>query len=292
MARKVEATGFSVLSIPDHFDEQFAPIPAMTAAASATTTLRVGGLVLANDFKHPVVLAKELATIDALSGGRLEIGIGAGWEIPDYEMSGIRYDRAGIRIDRLLESLSILKKHFANEPFSQSGEHYNVTELTGWPKPVQTPHPPFLIGAGGKRMLGIAAREANIVGINPTLTAGHVGEEVLNSMTAEAFDAKVETVRAAAGDRLGELELNNRAFMVAIDDSFEAAVRRAHARVPHAAGLPEEFLASSPFALIGPPNKLIENLLERRERWGITYVIVGQEDVDAFAPVVAALDGK
>ncbi|WP_030661818.1 TIGR03621 family F420-dependent LLM class oxidoreductase [Streptomyces cellulosae] len=291
LAHKVEGTGFSVLSMPDHFDDQLAPLPALAVAASVTTTLRVGALVWDNDFKHPVVLAKELATLDLLTDGRVEIGIGAGWEKYDYDVSGIPYERAGIRVDRFVESIAIIKQHFADEPFSQAGAHYRVTDLNGLPKPLQKPHPPILIGAGGPRMLGIAAREADIVGINPTLTQGHVGAEVLDSMSAEAVDAKVERVRSVAGDRLDTIELNNRAFIVSIHDDVTTATNNARQSLPHVAHLPESFFSESPFTLIGPPSKLIEDLLARRERWGISYVIVGPEDVDGFAPVVEALTG-
>lgn len=290
LAKRVEATGFSVLAVPDHFDEQLAPVPALMSAADATTTLRVGALVWDNDFKHPVVLAKELATMDLLTDGRIEIGIGAGWEATDYEMSGIPFDRPGVRVDRYVEALGIIKKHFADGLFSQSGEHYNVTNLNGFPKPVQKPHPPLLIGAGGKRMLGIAAREADIVGINPTLTAGHVNQDVFDSMSAEAVDDKVATFRAAAGSRMDQIELNHRAFLVSVKGNVDEAINDLNERFP--VPLTPEFLTASPFALVGPANKLIEDLLARRERWGFSYVIVGPEDIEAFAPVVEALKGK
>lgn len=290
LARRVEDVGFSVLAMPDHFDEQLAPMPALMCAAAVTTELRVGALVWDNDFKHPVVLGKELATMDLLSDGRVEIGIGAGWEATDYEASGIPFDPPGVRVDRFVESISILKKHFADGAFSQVGEHYEVNNLDGFPKPVQKPHPPLLIGAGGPRMLKIAAREADIVGVNPTLTAGHVNEEVVASMTAEAVDAKVAILREAAGERIADIELNIRAFLVCIKDSVEEAVREVNSYAPLPAS--QEFLSSTPFALIGPSSKIIDDLLERRERWGFSYVIVGPQDIDDFAPVVAALHGK
>src|SRR5215469_6245 len=165
LAREAESLGYASLSMPDHFGEQFAVGPALAAAAAATTTLRIGTLVYDNDYRHPVVLAKEAATLDVLSGGRLELGLGAGWQTTDYEQSGIPCDPVGVRIDRMVEGLRVLKGLMADGPFSFQGEHYAVAGLDGLPKPVQRPHPPVLIGGGGRRILGIAGREADIVGI-------------------------------------------------------------------------------------------------------------------------------
>ena len=181
LARRAEAHGYDVLTMPDHFTDQLAPVPALMAAADATTDLRVGALVFDNDYKHPVVLAKELATIDLLSEGRLEIGLGAGWMISDYEESGIPYDSPKVRIDRFVEGLRVIKGTMGDGPFSFSGDHYTVTNYNGQPKPLQKPCPPVLIGGGGKRVLSIAAREADIVGINGTLHAGDRKSTRLNS---------------------------------------------------------------------------------------------------------------
>ena len=156
LARRAEANGYDVLTMPDHFTDQLAPVPALMAAADATTDLRVGALVFDNDYKHPVVLAKELATIDLLSDGRLEIGLGAGWMISDYEEAGIPYDSPKVRIDRFVEGLRVIKGTMAEGRFSFAGEHYTVTDYDGQPKPVQRPCPPVLIGGGGKRVLSIA----------------------------------------------------------------------------------------------------------------------------------------
>jgi probable F420-dependent oxidoreductase len=277
--------------MPDHFTEQLAPVPALQSVADATTTLRVGALVWDNDYKHPVVLAKELATIDLLSEGRLEIGIGAGWMISDYEQAGIPYDSAGVRIDRFIEGVAIIKAAMADEPFSHSGTHYNVTNYNGLPKPVQRPCPPILIGGGGKRVLSYAAREADIIGINGTMTAGVVGPDAISTMTAAAVTEKVDIVRHAAGDRLADIEMNIRSFFVKVTkDATEAA--GTIDGVAQMIGVSADMVEETPFALIGPPTKLVEDLIARRERWGFSYVIVGAEDVDAFAPVVAALNGK
>jgi len=172
LARKAEDLGYSTLFMPDHFGDQLAPVPALMAAADATTTLNVGALVFDNDYKHPLVLAKEMATQDVLSGGRLEIGLGAGWMEADYRAAGMAYDRPGVRIDRFAEGLAVIKGAMADGPFSFSGDHYTITDHDGRPKPVQQPHPPLLIGGGGRRVLSIAAREADIVGINASMAAG------------------------------------------------------------------------------------------------------------------------
>lgn len=286
-ARRAEANGYAVLTMPDHFTDQLAPVPALMAAADATTTLRVGALVWDNDYKHPVVLAKELATMDVLSDGRLEVGLGAGWMVTDYEQSGIPYDSAKVRIDRFVEGLAIIKGAFGAEPFSHSGEHYTITGYQGLPKPVQSP-PPVLIGGGGKRVLSLAAREADIVGINGTMHAGVIGPDAIATMTAEAVDEKAAIVHAAAGSRLADIEMNVRVFMVSVTDDRAGAI----GFLTSALSVDPTMIERSPFALIGSPAKMVEDLLERRERWGFSYIIVGAEDIESFAPVVAELSGR
>ena len=288
LAKRAEANGFDVLTMPDHFGDQLAPVPALMAAADATESLRVGALVWDNDYKHPVVLAKELATIDVLSSGRLELGIGAGWMISDYEQSGIAYDRAGVRIDRFIEGLDVIRGCFAEGAFSFSGTHYNVSNYNGLPKPIQSPCPPILIGGGGRRVLSYAAQHADIIGINATLASGAVGPEAFSTMTAEVVDGKVDIVRNAVTDRLAHIEMNIRAYMVSVSDDAQGSSER----LAKTMGVETKMMAETPFALIGPPAKLIEDLLARRERWGFSYIIVGGGDVDSFAPVVAALRGK
>ena len=288
LARTIESLGYSTLTMPDHFGDQLAPVPALMAAAAATDTLRVGALVWDNDYRHPVVLAKELATIDVLSGGRLEIGIGAGWMATDYAQSGIAYDTNKVRVDRFEEGLAVIKGAMAAEQFSFAGNHYAITDYTGSPRPVQSPCPPILIGAGGKRMLTIAATHADIVGINGNLGAGVVGPAAISTMTAEAVDDKVAIVRAVAGPRLAGIELNIRAFLVRVTDDRQAVMEQIAGFV----GVDPSFVAESPFALIGTPAQIVDDLLRRRERWGLSYVIVGGDDVEAFAPVVAELAGR
>ena len=287
LARRTEAAGYEVLTMPDHFTDQLAPVPALMAAASATTTLRVGALVFDNDYKHPVVLAKELATIDLLSDGRLDIGLGAGWMISDYEEAGMPYDSPKVRIDRFIEGVAVIRGAMAEGAFSFSGDHYTITNYNGQPKPMQA-RPPLLIGGGGKRVLSYAAREADIIGINGTMTAGVVGPEAISTMTAEAVTDKVNIVIDAAGSRLPNIEMNIRAFFVKVTDDAAGTIDG----VAQMIGVTPSMVEETPFALIGPPSKLIEDLIARRERWGFSYIIVGAEDVDTFAPVVASLNGK
>jgi probable F420-dependent oxidoreductase len=288
LARSVESLGYSTLTMPDHFGDQLAPIPALMAAAAATETLRVGALVWDNDYKHPIVLAKELATIDVLSGGRLEIGLGAGWMATDYAQSGIPFDSNKVRVDRFEEGLAVVKRAMTGEAFSFAGQHYTITAYAGSPRPVQTPCPPILVGGGGKRVLSIAAREADIIGINGTLAAGAVGPDAIATMTANAVDAKIAIVHAAAADRLAEIEFNIRAFMVRVTDDRQSAIDQVASFVQ----VDPALVAESPFALIGSPSAMVDDLLRRRERWGFSYVVVGADVVESFAPVVAELAGK
>jgi probable F420-dependent oxidoreductase len=288
LARRVEAQGYSTLTMPDHFSDQLAPVPALMSAADATESLRIGALVWDNDFKHPVVLGKELATIDLLSDGRLEIGLGAGWMATDYEQAGIDYDPPGVRIDRFVEALEILRALFGDGPCHFEGEHYAINGLVGLPKPVQRPSPPILIGGGGKRMLGIAARHADIIGINGTLTAGTVDADALQTMTATAVDQKLGWVREAAGRRMDEIEMSIRSFFVQVTKDRNTAADV----LASGLGFEREDVLATPFALIGTTGQIVDDLLARRDRWGFSYVLVGAADVDDFAPVVAELVGK
>ncbi|MGH9119712.1 MAG: TIGR03621 family F420-dependent LLM class oxidoreductase [Acidimicrobiales bacterium] len=287
LARRVEALGYSSLSIPDHFTDQLAPVPAMTAAAAATTTLKVGALVFGNDYRHPVVLAKEIATIDLLSDGRVEFGLGAGWMTTDYRQAGIGIDPPGPRIERMGEALEICRGLWGDGAFSFDGGHYRVAELDGQPKPVQRPHPPILIGGGRPRVLAMAGREADIVGINPSLRAGEVGPEAVADVVAERVDEKVGWVRDAAGDRFDAIELNLLVqFAMVVDNRMELL----EATAP-AFGLTAEQAMGSPYVLVGTVDEICEDLRTWRDRWGISYWVVHVEVVDALAPVVERLSG-
>jgi probable F420-dependent oxidoreductase len=274
--------------MPDHFTNQLAPVPALMAAADATSTLRIGALVFDNDYKHPVVLAKELATMDLLSDGRTEIGLGAGWMLSDYEQAGMTYDSPKVRIDRFIEGLAVIRGALGPDTFSFSGDHYTISHYNGLPKPVQQPLPPILIGGGGPRVLKFAAREADIVGINGTLTAGVVGPEAISTMTAASVDEKVAIVAAAGAHRISDIELNIRTFFVKVTDDRASTINA----ISSMFSVPAELIDTSPFALIGSVDACIEQLLERREKWGFSYTIVGAENIDECAPIVAALRGK
>jgi probable F420-dependent oxidoreductase len=264
-------------------------MPALQAVLDATTTLRAGALVFDNDYKHPVVLAKELATMDVLSEGRVEIGLGAGWMISDYERAGMNYERPGVRIDRFAEGLAVIKGAMADGPFSFEGEHYTISGYDGLPKPVQRPHPPVIIGGGGRRVLSIAAREADIVGVNGTLDSGVIGPEAIATMTEQAVVDKVGVVAeaAAATGRTADIEMNIRTFFVSVTEDRDAAIGAIAGMV----GVDEDMIAASPFALVGPPSAIAEMLIERRERFGFSYITVGADVFGAFAPVVARLAG-
>ena len=286
-ARRAEDLGYSTIFIPDHFGDQLAPLPALTAAAATTTTIRVGTLVLDNDYRHPVVLAKELATLDVLSDGRLEIGIGSGWMRSDYDESGIPYDAPGVRVDRFAEGVQIIKGLLGPDPVTVEGEHYRVTNHQGLPKPVQQPHPPILIGGGKERMLRLAAREADIVGINPSIDSGQIDSDAARAGRADVTDQKLAWVRDEAGDRFDDLEINFLNFATIVTDERDQV---AESMAPIFDLDPKE-VTSYPHALIGSADQLTEDLHARRERWSASYVVVQAGSMDAFAPVVAALAG-
>jgi len=243
--------------------------------------------VFGNDYRHPMVLAKEVATLDLLSEGRVEFGLGAGWMTTDYEQSGLADDPAGVRIGRMAESLAIMKSLWSTGACTFAGEHYTVTGAVGAPLPHRRPHPPIIIGGGGRRVLGIAAREADIVGVNASLAAGYVGPEVLETTTAEYYDQRVAWIREAAGARFAELELQVLTFLVQIVPDREDAVDRLASML----GVTAEQVDGSPIALVGTVEQIIERLVERRERFGFSYVVVHEAELEAFAPVVAALAG-
>ncbi len=289
LARRVEGLGFSTFFMPDHFvDHPLAPIPGIMAAAAATTTLRVGTLVLGNDYKHPVVLANEAATIDLLSDGRLELGVGAGWMTADYEQGGFPFDRAGVRIARLDESLTVIKGLMADGPFTFHGEHYTIDGLDGEPKPVQRPHPPIVVGGGGPKVLALAAEHAEIVGINANLRAGQGDHpDSVHSLTAAATDEKLARLRDAAGAGFDALEIQTLTGFVHVTDD----------RDPIASGIASHFgvepavALETPAVLVGSLDRITEDLEARRERWQMSYVVVPEEFVDVIAPAVARLAG-
>ncbi len=286
-AKKAEDLGYSALLMPDHFGDQLSPIAALSTAAAVTETLRVGTLVFANDFRHPAVLAKETATLDLLSDGRLEVGVGAGWMTEDYAATGIAHDRAGVRIDRMIEAIEVLRGLWGDEAFTFDGEHYTITEMKGMPKPTQPGGPPIIVGGGAKRVLSTAARMADIVGVNPNVGAGNVGPEAIASMSADATDEKLGWVRAAAGDRFDAIEISILKFVTIVTDDRDSVA----AKVGGAMGMDAATLLASPHTLVGSAEQVADELVEQRERWQGSYVTVQSDALEAFAPVVAALAG-
>lgn len=288
-AQKAESLGFHSLLVADHLGNQLGPTAALVAAAAATTTLRVGSFVFGNDFRHPVYLAQEAATIDLLSGGRFELGLGTGWMRSDYDVSGIPFDPPGTRVSRLIEAVQIIKGFFAESPFSFTGQYYSVRNLDGRPKPAQKPHPPLMLGGGSQRILSLAAREADIVSVNLKTTAQ--GTLDFSSSTAEAAAQKIAWVRRAAGERFGDLILNLLVPIVVVTEKQQEAARQVLRRYhsPDDDASVQELL-ESPSALIGTVDQIVEQLQERRERFGFSYIVVF-EPMEQFAPVVERLAG-
>jgi probable F420-dependent oxidoreductase len=285
-ARRIEQLGYSMLVVPDHFRDHLAPVPALVAAALATTRLRVGSLVFSNDFRHPAVLAKEAATIDVLSGGRFELGLGAGWLREEYDQTGIRFDAPGTRVARLEEAVTIIKRLLAGERVTFAGRHYTIADLEGRPTPVQRPHPPIAIGGGGRRTLSLAAREASIVGLVPRARRDGSGLD-LNDLSDAATREKLEWVRAAAGARFDSLEINTLIQAVAVADQRMAAADQLASRFKVA----REVVLETVYVAVGTIDEICETLRQRRERHGISYLTVFERDMEAFAPVVARLAG-
>jgi len=290
-ARRAEGIGIDTLVIPDHLISQLAPIPAMATIAAATDRLRVAGFVLNNDLRHPAVLAQDLASIDVLSRGRLDVAIGAGWNRPEYEAIGVSFDPTPVRQARLAEAIAVMKGCFADGPFSFDGAHYTITDYDAEPKPIQRPHPPFLIGGGGRRTLALAAREAQIVGLAPRILPNGAGDP--SSITVAATAEKIGWVREAAGARFDTLELNVYPSMTGISVTDHARregeelADRLHAR--SGVRVSAEEVLDSPHIFIGSIDSLVEKLQRLRAELGISSIMVGE--VDELVPVVERLVG-
>lgn len=291
--RRVEALGYTTLLlrdhfVPDFFGDQYAPLVALMAAASVTTTLRLGTMVIDNDYRHPVMLAKEAATLDCLSGGRFELGIGAGWLRTEYEQAGLPFDRAGVRIDRLEESIRVMKGIWAEAPTTFAGQHYQVTGINGVPKPLQRPHPPLLIGGGKERMLKLAGREADIVGIlTSDVSSGTLISDIRERMAA-AVHQKIDWIRQGAGHRFDQIELSLIPTIIFTDDRrshIESLIRQ------QGWDITVEAVLQMPSMLIGSIEEIAQDLQARRESYGFSYYVVADDQMEAFAPVVAQLGG-
>ena len=294
LARKAEAVGCSTFVLPDHLIGQHAALPVLAAVAAVTEQLRVGTFVLNAGLRHPAVLAQDLATLDVLSGGRLEIGVGAGWNKPEHDAIGIPFEPTGTRIERLTEAIAILKGCFAEGPFSFSGEYYTITGHDGVPKPAQHPHPPIFLGGGGKRLLTLAARQAQIIGLAPRLVPGDRPRLDARSLTAAAAEEKIRWIREAAGDRFGELELNTypSGGPTVVTGHPRAEARRRAKRIAEQTGveLTVEEVLDSPHVFIGSTKDLARKFADLRERFGISSFLI--DDLDALAPVVQDLAGQ
>ena len=293
-ASRAEALGYSTLLLRDHFvrepfGDQLAPMVALMAAAGATRMLRVGAQVLDNDYRHPVLLAKEAATLDLLSGGRLELGIGAGWLREEYERAGMAFDAAGTRVSRLEESLRLLKALLSGSPVKFDGNHYQVSDLESFPRPARRPHPPILVGAGSRRMLGIAGREADIVSILPKALPNGTISDDLAERSPETVARKVDWVRQAAAPRGAEVELSMIVTPVIAADPRREAERIAARR--GWGGVEVERLLRMPGLFLGTVERIAEQMRERRERYGFSYYVVSDHDMEAFGPVVERLSG-
>jgi probable F420-dependent oxidoreductase len=297
-ARRAEDLGYSALHLADHFIgpgpaleatnhplQELAAVPAMAVAAEATSRLRIGCRVFCIDYRNPVVFAKEAATLDFFSEGRLELGLGAGWLKGEYEAAGIDFDPAPVRIDRLSEVVGLIKALMGDGQPSIRGEHVYAEGFEGVPKPVQKPHPPIMIGGGGKRVLALAAREADIVSFNFNNRAGVIGPEGVLSATAEATAEKVAWVREKAGARADDLEFEVGAYFTFVTDDGAAMAKG----MGGAFGLSEEDMVHHPHALIGTVDTICEELERRRETLGMSYITIGDNVMEAFAPVVAKL---
>jgi probable F420-dependent oxidoreductase len=287
-ARRAEDLGYSALLMPDHFGDQLAPVPALMAAADATSTLRIGALVFDNDYRHPLVLAKEAATLDLLSDGRLELGLGAGWMRSDYEESGIAYDPPAVRVERFAEAVEVVGGLLqSDEPYSFSGRHYTISNHALRPRPQQRPRPPLMLGGGGRRVLTIAGRYADIVSVNVDLRAGTGGAEAAPNASPESTRRKVAWVKEAAGARFDDIELNCLIGFVVITDDRHKLVET----MAPVFGLDPADALHVPLALIGTLDEMIEELQWRREEYGISYFAIEAESWRTLAPVVSRLAG-
>jgi len=286
-ARDAESMGYSTYYLPDHFGEQWGPLVGLTLAAEATERIRVGWLVLDNDFRHPMELAKEVATLDLATEGRVEFGLGAGWMKTDYEQSGIAYDDPGTRVDRMEESLRILKRLWSGEPVDFKGEHYTLAGAVSHPRPFTRPHPPIVVGGGSKRVLSIAAREADIIGFNTSLRSGAADRAAAAAAIAPKFDERVQWVKDAAGDRFEDLELQCHTSFVVVTDDRPGVVDS----MAGVFGVSPEEALDVPIVLVGTVDEICETLQQRRERWGFSYWVVFSDSMAAFAPVVERLAG-
>lgn len=286
-ARLAEHLGYATFLVPDHLNDQFDTSLALALVAQATSTLRIGSLVFANDFRHPALLAKTAATLDVLSQGRFELGLGAGWMQSEYEQIGLAFDPPGARIERMVEALHIIKRLFSGEAVTFSGAYYQVAGMRGHPSPIQRPYPPILLGGSGKRILSIAAREADIVNIIPRGMVAPGGAQRIDLADADpaSLVQKVTWIREAAGERFQSLELNLFILDIALNERKEDGIDRLTQRF----ALNREQVLKSPHLLAGTVDQIVERLCEIHAEYGISYLVLFDEYMEQFAPIVLQL---
>ncbi|GAA4484225.1 LLM class F420-dependent oxidoreductase [Rhodococcus olei] len=298
LAQKAEELGYDTFMIPDHLGNQVGPIAALGALAVATEKIRLGTAVLANGFRHPAILAKDAATIDVLSGGRLELGIGAGWMKEEFDKAGIEYDRPAVRIAKLEETLQILDTLLRGQECNFEGQYYRIAGLKGSPRPRQGPRPPIAVGGGGPKMLALAAKYADIISVAPPTSKD--GRMLFSGITMEATAARVERIREAAGDRFGDIELNWTITTIMPTEDREAMAEMAVAALLN--GYPPnieldvtptvEDILRSPYLAIGTYEEIADQIRNVRARTSMSYVGIFPTQMEAFAPVVAQLAGE
>ncbi len=286
-ARRAEELGYAALYVTDHLSRQLAPPVALAAAAAATSTLRIGPYVLANDFRHPLIVAREAATLDRLSGGRLDLGLGAGWKRGDYRQLGIAYEPAATRIDRMLEALGIIRRLLSGEEVTHHGRFYQLERARVHPAPIQRPHPPIMLGGGGPRMVRIAAHEAQIVSFVPQFSA--TGRPMVRHATEAALERRAAIVRTAAGARIDEIDLD-----IFVGDARiiggSGSVGASAGALVRSAG--PALIGGSPYLLYGTTDGLRKAMLRRRERTGVNSYGIPARAMEDFAPIVAELSGR
>jgi probable F420-dependent oxidoreductase len=294
-ARRAEDDGFATLLIRDHFiaepfGHQLAPLATLATVASVTKRLRIGSLVFSNDYRHPVILAKEAATLDVLSEGRLELGLGAGFSRSEYAQSGLAFDPISVRAERLAESLQILKGLFKGEPFTFRGRHYEIANLQSFPASLQRPHPPLLIGGSGPRMLAVAAKEAGIVGLQTVSTSTGTAVQDPTLQSAETVRRKLDLLKRLAGARFDDIELSMVVSVILAEDRQRAAERVARDRGWD--GISADEILAMPSVFIGSVDTIVAEMQARRQSFGFSYYVVHDRAMRDVAPVVARLAGR
>jgi probable F420-dependent oxidoreductase len=310
MARTAESLGYSAFHLADHIfgpgrahDEskhpiqQLAALPAMCFAAAATEHIRIGSRMFCIDYHVPATLAKEAATLDLLSDGRLELGLGAGWVKPEYQAMGIRFDPPEVRVARLAEVVELMRQQFSGEQINVKGEYVNVTDYAGVPRPVQRPGPPITIGGGSKRILTLAGKAADVVSVNWTWRSGNIDPAAMASSSASEVEKKLRWAKAAAEEagRWDDIEIEVGTPFLFITDNGHRVAEKLSPKL----GIPPEEVPDYPYALIGSVDHICEQLEARREHYGISYVTVlitkfaeDASDYEQFASVVQRLNGK